>query len=412
LPESNPYKLLQVSRSADNETIEEAYDRLFDKYEPRAQAGDAEAISMLESLNEAHDVLLDPVRRAQVDASLAGSNAKQPARTGTAQVAGSRTATAQRTAARPTNGRASTSGRYGSTSSRSSRQRAVAPARRQISPTIFVFGGVLLIIAVVLASYFIARGSTTTGGQLQPTPNLPNAANVAATATADAILNETFNIADQPTPAAIGGTSTSDPNKVVATVNNQPVYMYELTNRYVKDLIVAASDPLMGPLLAENTVTSTRMLDIISQDSLDKLINMQVIVQQAQKEGLYPSDAQVTQLVDQAKQQDLKGTPFPDFLSKNRITEQQYTNNVVRNVVYAVMASKHVPATGTDDEKQNAFINWMCTARKGYDVKVLLNFTQTNQPCSSGLPSDVPLTTLPPSDNGQGVPAPVETGTP
>ena len=60
----------------------------------------------------------------------------------------------------------------------------------------------------------------------------------------------------------------------------------------------------MGPLLAEDTVTSTRMLDIISQDSLDKLINMQVIVQEAQKEGLYPNDNQVSQLVDQAKQQD------------------------------------------------------------------------------------------------------------
>lgn len=410
MPDFNPYKLLQVSRSADSETIEDAYDRLFDKYEPRAQAGDSEAISYLERLNEAHDILLDPARRSQLDASLATATntARQPARSSTAQVANGRPRGTQRAGAPAPAARGNN--RYGATSSRTGSRRAAAPPRRQISPMFLVFGGVLLILVVVVISFFIARGSTATTTQLQPTAVVPNALELAATATADAILNDTFDISQQPTPNAIGGASTSDPNKVVATVNNQPVYMYELTTRYVKDLIVAASDPLMGPLLSEDTLTSTRMLDIISQDSLDKLINMQVIVQEAQKEGLYPSNDQVTQLVDQAKQQDLKGTPFPDFLSKNRITEQQYTNNVVRNVVYAVMASKHVPQTGTDDEKQNAFINWMCTARKGYDVKVLLNFTQANQPCSSGLPSDVPLTTLPPSDNGQ-PPQPVETGT-
>ncbi len=420
-PKLNPYKLLQVSRTADSETIEDAYDRLFDKYEPRAQAGDSSAVAMLENLNEAHDLLLDPARRAALDRSLAEANRQisqaHARRAGTAPAPDVRPK-ASRTATAPTTSRPGS--HNGAASSRGTRPRAVAPARRQFfSPLYFVIGAVLMILVVFAVSYIVSYDSNNGGGQgntsgLQPTPYVPNAVELQATATAEAILSDTFDISQQPTPAAIGGVSTSDPNRVVATVNGQPVYMYELSTRYIKDLIIAASDPIMGPLLASQDVTATRMLDIISQDSLDKLINMQVIVQQAQKEGLYPSDQDINTLVDQAKQVDLKGTPFPDFLAKNRITEQQYRTNVVRNIVYAVMASKHVPAQGTDDEKQNAFLSWICDTRKGYDVKVLLNFTQSNQPCSSGLPSDIPLSSMPPSqDNGQQPPPePVQTGTP
>ena len=153
------------------------------------------------------------------------------------------------------------------------------------------------------------------------------------------------------------------------------------------------------------------MIDVINQDALDKLVNMEVIQQQAKKEDLYPSDQQKQDLVTQAKLTDLKGQSFDDFLKANSITAQQYEENVVRNVVYAVVASKHMPDNASEDERNNAFITWICSTRAGYDVKINLTFTVENKPCTSGLPSDIPLGAVP-AGGGTEVPQDVPTTAP
>src|SRR5918911_3146830 len=161
--------------------------------------------------------------------------------------------------------------------------------------------------------------------------------------------------------------------------------------------------------------TGTRMLDLVSFDALDKLINMEVIQQEAKKENLYPTnDAQKKDLIEQAKQNDLSGgKSFTQFLQEHNISEEQYNKSVIENTVYAVMAGKHMPQQGTDDERTQAFISWMCERRTSYNVKIYLTFQVTeNKPCSSGLPSDVPITngSPPPEEEGTEVPQPEATG--
>ena len=57
---TNPYSLLKIRPGATTEEVEAAYERLFDKYEPLAEAGDDDATAMLDRLNEAYDALSDP----------------------------------------------------------------------------------------------------------------------------------------------------------------------------------------------------------------------------------------------------------------------------------------------------------------------------------------------------------------
>src|SRR5439155_13138097 len=118
------------------------------------------------------------------------------------------------------------------------------------------------------------------------------------------------------------------------------------------------------------------------------------------------------QLIEQAKAQDLHGQSFDDFLKAHNIGEEQYNNSVVVNTVYAIMAGKHMPQTGSDEEKTNGFISWMCKARESYTVNIILNIpaVEGNKPCTSGLPSDVPIAGLSiPSAGGTEVPVPEAT---
>ena len=411
--DGNPYTILGIPDTAGELEIEDAYNALFDRYEPQAQNGDDQAAQMLEELNRAHDMLLDPELRDTLDLSLAAPATPAPQPTGSAttvattttttttggtgrsasgtrsrqsavaRASGSAQRTTQQTTQRTTGGGSRS---RGSGSSNLNRPRSVAPRPQQSStmPMAFVFGGVLLLLLVVAVVVLVTRnnngGATNNGSGGQSSP--------------------------------VTGVLRTDSGSVVATVNGQPIYDREYQDRAGKDRANAASDALMGSLLAAGGITATRMIDVINQDALDKLINMEVIQQQARKENLYPSDQEKTSVIEQAKQTDLKGQTFQDFLAAHKITEEQYNNSVVQNVVYAVMASKHMPPTGNDDERTNGFLSWICQTRQGYDVKINLTFTVENKPCTSGLPSDVPITGMPSQSNQTTVPDDVPTVAP
>jgi hypothetical protein len=150
-----------------------------------------------------------------------------------------------------------------------------------------------------------------------------------------------------------------------------------------------------------DTVTGTRSLDVVNQDTLDTLINLEILQQQAVKEGLFPTANQQPGLIDDAKSRDLaSGVTFEQFLQARNITQQQYNRRIVRNVIFAVMANAHMPAEGTSDERMEAFSKWICDLRKStdpatgkpaYDVKINLTFLVPNPPCSSGLPQDIAI---------------------
>ena len=66
------YDILRVSRRADPAGVRMAYRRLAQKYHPDRLPGNADAQRIMAMINEAHDVLSDPARRASYDHSLAG----------------------------------------------------------------------------------------------------------------------------------------------------------------------------------------------------------------------------------------------------------------------------------------------------------------------------------------------------
>jgi hypothetical protein len=342
LPVRNPYEILKVPRNASIQAIEDAYDRLFDQYEPRAQAGDRAAIETLNALNDARDALIDPKSRAALDRSLGRDTTKDERRT-TKEIS-------QRPPSAPT--RPSSSVVRPSSVRARPRSRVVDRRQPRTLASMIPF---FIIIAFLVFAFAVAVAYLLNRGQVTP---------------------------------------VGDPGAAVATVNGQPIYQADFDAQVAQDKANALNDPMFGALFNNfQGITGTRALDALRSDSLDKLVNMEVIQQQAKKEGVYPTDAQIDTMVTQAKQSDLQnGQTFESFLQQHGITADRYRRAVTENVVYTVMADHHLPQTGSDDDKTQGFINWICTTRKNYDVKVLVTFTVTdNPPCTSGLPSNLPL---------------------
>ena len=61
------YKILELDRSADADAIKRAYRRLARKYHPDANPGDPDAETRFKEINEAHQVLSDPEKKARYD---------------------------------------------------------------------------------------------------------------------------------------------------------------------------------------------------------------------------------------------------------------------------------------------------------------------------------------------------------
>lgn len=70
----NPYRILQVDPEAEHEVIVAAYRRLARKYHPDVAAGPDAQVRMVR-INQAWEILRDPVRRAAVDRALARASA-------------------------------------------------------------------------------------------------------------------------------------------------------------------------------------------------------------------------------------------------------------------------------------------------------------------------------------------------
>jgi curved DNA-binding protein CbpA len=86
----DPYKVLQVDPAADDEVIKAAYKHLARKHHPDVSR-DPDAFEKMVRINQAWEMLRDPVRRAAVDrarARAAGTSARVVAADGKARAAG------------------------------------------------------------------------------------------------------------------------------------------------------------------------------------------------------------------------------------------------------------------------------------------------------------------------------------
>ncbi len=180
---------------------------------------------------------------------------------------------------------------------------------------------------------------------------------------------------------------------VVATVNDQPIYQQDFLERVELDKNAVLNDPLVGAYIQTlSPFSQTQALETFRSNSLDRLINFEVLMQQARKEGLYPElPQQQATLVEEAKMNEVRGESFEDFLKNRNLTAGQYSRRIIRNVVYTVMADAHMPKTGTPDERRSAFFQWVCQTRKSYEVKINITFAVDNEPCTSDLPPELPL---------------------
>ena len=61
------YELLEISRTADKDTIKKAYRKLALKFHPDRNAGNAEAEAKFKLINEAYEVLSDDEKRSVYD---------------------------------------------------------------------------------------------------------------------------------------------------------------------------------------------------------------------------------------------------------------------------------------------------------------------------------------------------------
>jgi curved DNA-binding protein CbpA len=86
----DPYRVLQVDPTAERDVIEAAYKRLARKYHPDVST-EPNAVARMVQINQAWELLRDPVRRASVDrarARTAGTSARVVAADGRAHAAG------------------------------------------------------------------------------------------------------------------------------------------------------------------------------------------------------------------------------------------------------------------------------------------------------------------------------------
>ena len=93
----DPYKVLQVDPEAEDEVIEAAYRRLARKYHPDVSPT-RESLDRMVAINQAWELLKDPMRRAAVDrarARAATTTARVAAADGQARTAGNPPATSQ-----------------------------------------------------------------------------------------------------------------------------------------------------------------------------------------------------------------------------------------------------------------------------------------------------------------------------
>lgn len=349
---TNPYQLLKLPSDATTEEVDAAYERLFDRYEPRATAGDEAAVAMLERLNDAYDTLSDPQRRAGLNREL-----------GIGKIGAKATATRTsmqdkgQAQSRPARSPVTGSGRTGPgsqsirTRSRSQQRSRYVPEKRRYLPIvpIFLIGVLGFALAALITYMIVSRNNNAT----------PN----------------------------------ENRGSVVATVNGQPIYEQDYLERSEMDKNGALADPFFGVYFETLTPFSqTQVLETLKSDALDRLINLEMLQQQARKEGLYPeTPEQQRSVLDEAKNRELKGQDFAEFLKQRNITEGQYNRRIIRNVVYTLMADAHMPKEGSDEARKSAFFTWICETRKSYDVRINITFAAPNDPCTSDLPPELAL---------------------
>jgi hypothetical protein len=196
-----------------------------------------------------------------------------------------------------------------------------------------------------------------------------------------------------------------------ASVNGKVIPM----TAYEERLLAAKQDYIdQFGLNFDAPTTGIRMADVLGFDVLDQMINFEVIMQQAQKEGVVPNPTQVAQRYEQAQQAaSQQHQTWDAFLKTQGVhSDAEFRQTIVDGFTYLIMAGNHTTQNGTDEQKAAALADYICSTRKNYDVKVYVQFIVPQAPCSSAAQvpgGPAPNITVP---AGATPAQPVETGEP
>ena len=141
-----------------------------------------------------------------------------------------------------------------------------------------------------------------------------------------------------------GGTSGTTENAVAATVNGKPIMLSEvdnLLNQQAKTQQIEVSK--MSPL----ELAAARM------QVLDDLIKREVLFQRAEKESLLPSEDEITQAINQQKQQNsLTEEAYQKMLKDTGQTEQGLREVARKQIAINKLLDKVVSKIGTPSDKE------------------------------------------------------------
>jgi hypothetical protein len=247
-----------------------------------------------------------------------------------------------------------------------------------------------------------------------------------------------------PAGTPVSSAPPQDAGDVAATVNGKPISKAAWQER----VRLAKQDYIDQFQLNFDNDQGKRMEDVLSFDVLDQMINFEILMQEAQRQGIVTNPTQVegqyqkirgnifqqeaekiapspnpTQVAQRLQQ--INASPdeqtriWSDFLkSQNMTSDAQFRQTIIDSFIYLIMATNNTTPGATDDEKTAQFAKYICTTREKYDVKILVTFIVPQTPCESagggggnGLPS---LSAVPgsPVPTQAVPPAPVETGEP
>lgn len=149
----------------------------------------------------------------------------------------------------------------------------------------------------------------------------------------------------------LGACSSGGSDEIVATVNGKDIlkkdYEVEIEN-------TKTSYEQQGINLDE---LDSKMKEEVEKSVLDQLINTELILQTAEKDGVSVEQGEVDSELEAIKSQFEEDKQFEEALEKNKLTEEQLGEQVKKQLIITKYLDKNVGELSATDEELQAVYN-------------------------------------------------------
>jgi hypothetical protein len=165
-----------------------------------------------------------------------------------------------------------------------------------------------------------------------------------------------------------------DEEKVIATVNGKEIFQSEF------DLLLLDTTTTYAQQGMDVESLDDKMKEQIETQVLDQLINTELLLQQAESEGIKAEEASVTERFDEMKAQFEDEKKFEEALEKNKLTVDSLKDRIESELQITTYLEKNVGETSvTEDEisavyeqYKEAMVTQKQEVQKLEDIKVQL----------------------------------------